>query len=180
MKRFIVLCIIVLVSITFFSSALAEEETPFVFRNGITWGMSVEEVQEKEIMECEYVTTPEYDMLICWEASICNLDSTLGYIFKERHLTCCLYGFTTTYITSDSTFRFLHDALEAKYGSPDSFSNILFKKIADNIIGIGLVDNDSTIYQYQSNDDTSIFLIFNGSVEILYIPNDYLYSFNEI
>lgn len=175
------LCIIVLVSITFFSSALAEEETPFVFRNGITWGMSVEEVQEKEgvwDIEAFYNYDFNCDVFPLLGVTVSDFEASLAYCFKDSQLFSCIYAVVDPYSNPNIVFDCLIQSLSKKYGTPEICSDLVFQHIIDHAFAPDLFSPDSNIFQYSTEDDTWVFCFLDDMPSIVYLPNTNLINTN--
>lgn len=96
----------------------ATEATGFVFRDGITWGMSVEDVRGIEkgkvdaFSETGNVTALRYGLT---DVSIFTADYLL-YLFVDNKLVSAVYLFTQNW--NDDQFNYLTGALTQLYGAP--------------------------------------------------------------
>lgn len=177
MKRFIVLCIIVLVSITFFSSALAEEETPFVFRNGITWGMSVAEVQEKEGNSL----VPTLNHFALFNVDVSKFKANLLYYFNNDKLLMCDYSILVEYDECEDTMQYLISALASKYGDNDACSFSTLEKTFDMFYDFDFkIEYPKEIYKFSASDGTDIYLsrsgMFSECISITYLNEDSIFE----
>lgn len=100
----------------------AEEATTmppsaFAFRDGITWGISMENVLTLESGEAYSDSVGESVVLRYGQVSVSNYSATLSYIFQDNILVSAFYYF------EDSSLRdyfYLLSALSSKYGDPIS------------------------------------------------------------
>ena len=113
----ILLCLVILFSVL--PRCFAGNEDEFVFRDGITWGMSVAEVKEHEkprIAEELNTEGSNYTYIGYEGVPVSSYpNANLFYMFKNGMLYGAIYSLDNA---SDQTVDYILDALSSKYGVP--------------------------------------------------------------
>lgn len=171
MKRIIVLMI--LACVLFISTGIAEDSEKFVFRNGITWGMSPEEVQACEDETLLSADTPDTTLYIP-EVDVSQYVARLHYYFKKNQLYMCEYYFTK-YLRETVTVKdYLTGALNSKYANGEQdipeILYCLFQQI-DPEFCLSTIP-DGSVYHFTTTDGTDVILTCFGKsspISIIYI-----------
>lgn len=116
-SRFLIFAIVVTLLVP--ALVFAESEMPvsskFDFRNGITWGLSIEEVTALESGEASIESVEPNKLVSYNHMSVSEYSVPLSYVFQNDSLISVLYYF------EDYTLRdyfYLAAALSSKYGEP--------------------------------------------------------------
>jgi len=184
MKRNIwVTLLCVLAALSFSAQALADSETTsiremvmtekkaFSFRNGITWGMTPEQVGAAENTEMETRTSPEWAvMLTAAPVSVSRFTADLVYIFYQNALRMITYEFQKD--CSTLNFQYLTGALCSLYGDSKEAKPAVIKgwmdRIYQNYYRQELIHNAQ---EWSAEDGTTIYLYYftETTYAILYI-----------
>lgn len=179
MKHCIVL--VILACVLFVSIGIAEDAERFVFRNGITWGMSPEEVRNLESVKLATVggnEDPDYSGLMTVDVAVSKYEANLGYDFKNDQLFMCSYTFQDGYQETYQVLDYLYGALSLKYGEGlettfetlDYVANIVYGKYAH----IPKYRLSGRIYLFTYVDGTDIYLCCDSKSSVVCV-----YYFNE-
>lgn len=113
-----VLCLLVLVSMLFSGSALADE---FVLRNGIVFGDTLDIVKQKETLTIQS-SSEDKDNNVWFDGTIAGMEGSVRFDFDEEtgKLTDMLYSFDskTDKDFVDNDYSTLFQSLSRKYGTP--------------------------------------------------------------
>ena len=93
----------------------AAGETEFTFRNNITWGATMDQVQTAEGGEPRCDDNGPLDLLIYEQAAVSNYEAELMYIFLDDSLVIAYYYFEEL---PSHDYDYLAKALTSKYGEP--------------------------------------------------------------
>ena len=129
------------------------DSVKFVFRNGVTWDASMEEVMASETGECDSETWEEFNVLGYTAVSVSNYSADLVYIFHEDILVSAYYYFD---LLPTEDYDYLVAAISSKYGMPITSATSRQATIM-NII----VPGDYDLYEvtnWELNDGTYIAL----------------------
>lgn len=171
MKRCIIL--VILACVLFVSTGVAEDSEKFVFRNGITWGMSPEEVQE-----CEeallFPTEDSKDHYVSPGVYVSKYKAVLTLQFKNEQLFMIVYSFQDDSKQTYEVIDYLYEALSLKYG--DSV-NTTFEEVDDvnrflfgeSPLLIPKSRPQGRIYKFTNVDETDIYLYCNHKLSGAYI-----------
>ncbi len=123
MRRIISTILALSLCICLLPSSFASNTDQFSFRDGITWGMTIQEVKQREnSLNYEYLSRDDfpYSVLAYMNIPVSMYpNATLIYLFRED----ILYG--AIYETSNAdnfTLQYLYKALRAKYGDSKPWS----------------------------------------------------------
>ena len=95
--------------------AAMAEETGFLFRNGVTWASTPEEVRQSEGTDGFEDDYEGWTEQIYSHATVSKFVADLTYVFRENQLYFCGYWFDDL---SDENREYLTKALSSKYGEP--------------------------------------------------------------
>ena len=114
-----VLCFVLLISLLWLISGCSQEKE-FVFKNGIKWGMTKDEVLAAEDPELHftYMEPGGYTQLFATAAPLSNYHADLFYFFRSGKL-CTISYLINNYFVYDSVPAKMDDLLpifEKKYG----------------------------------------------------------------
>lgn len=96
-------------------SAAMAEGTGFLFRNGVTWASTPEEVRQSESAAGSEDNYKEWTKQIYYQAAVSRFVAELTYAFRDDQLYFCGYWF---YDSSAEDREYLAKALSSKYGDP--------------------------------------------------------------
>lgn len=121
MKRALMLLVCLMIFAAGFSSACAQEQVcenrEFLFRNGITWKSTLEEVALAENEESERDEFNGFLMHRVYGVSVSNFEADLAYYFADDRLLMAAYFFDEGALREDQLL-YLQEALAYKYGEP--------------------------------------------------------------
>ena len=177
MKRCIAL--VILACVLFVSIGIAEDSEKFVFRNGITWGMSPEEVQNNGAIHLIKADESNESYFVV-EIDVSKYKAVLELEFKHNQLFMIVYSFQDDSKQTYEVMDYLYKALSLKYG--DS-ANTTFEEVDDvNRFLYGespLLTPKSRpegrIYKFTNVDETDIYLYCNhkrSGAYIMYFNKD--------
>ncbi len=134
MKRTLaILLALMLVGCAALAEAAAQDEG-FVFRNGITWGMTPEEVTATENIEeadaydyGETLTFMEFEDV----EALANAEGDANFIFLNGALVVCGYEFDV----EDTDLQTVLDAVKAEYGEPTDDDPAALNALLDALMG---------------------------------------------
>lgn len=173
MKRCIAL--VVLACVLFVSTGIAEDSEKFVLRNGITWGMSPEEVAMAEGKELsEYLAVGD-NMYYSIEAEICGAKSLVVYYFDNQKLFAYSYSVIDTSMEKSVIHDYIDASLKYKYGVPKYFSNSVFDYFVNKVVGIPCEITVLPICSYHVEDTYIISELYEAGF-VFYVDIDHLYS----
>ena len=170
MKRNIwVTLLCVLAALSFSAQALADSETTsiremvmtekkaFSFRNGITWGMTPEQVGAAENTEMETRTSPEWAvMLTAAPVSVSRFTADLVYIFYQNALRMITYEFQKD--CSTLNFQYLTGALCSLYGEQKDTDPAVVRVLMDAVNpGRYTTEGLTRAYAWVTADGTAVF-----------------------
>lgn len=165
MKRFIAMTLaLVMLSLGF--SAMAEG---FTFRNGVTWGMTPEQVQEVEDGEftiTDSVSDAGIKRVFMEKQGVeaAGAKANLEYLFYEDKLMVCVYMFET----EEMSLEKIQAALEAKYGETTEVDVEAINATLETI-GATIMDDESSAW-WSLEDGTLIWATgAYGDIEVNYI-----------
>jgi len=166
-----------LLSIAFLVLPVKGEEDieTFVIRNGLSWGMSMEEVQEIENRK-EYVLLEDgnYKGFINDNEQVSVFESRTMFIFIEDKLTMISYELAAE---TERDFKYLDGALSTKYvrlgeNKADDLFNVLnsfdpsrgIMPLGQDVEETSLIvytDNDTHIYLFKVKDSkTTVYIVY--------------------
>lgn len=97
--------------------AAMAEETGFVFRNGVTWESTPEEVRQSESAEGNENEFDGWIKLAYYETSASKFTADLFYCFQDGEMYCCGYNFGDL---PEGDREYLTKALSSKYGETET------------------------------------------------------------
>lgn len=150
------------------------DEEPFVFRNGITWGMS-----KAEVMALENGEASEYEEfgligLIYGDVRISRFNGELCYYFLNDALVVC--GYQVSYDHTQESFEYLKKAYSAKYGEPEEGNMESLYALGNRINPqFSSVFNFRQVLDWKTAGDTQIWMYQDehNNLYILYIPDSF-------
>ena len=173
MKRCIAL--VILACVLFVSIGIAEDSEKFVFRNGITWGMSLEDVLRTEGFENPEMFPIRKHFSSFSEVKVSGMDTSLVYVFDDNSLYACMYAIIDESINSEFAFSRLYMSLSSKYGTPISYDKKLANYILQTVFDENTSASEDSVFRYAASSDTSTYLMILEDVCILiYILDDSL------
>lgn len=172
MKRYIVL--VILACVLFVSTGIAEGSEKSVLRNGITWGMSPEEVIEAEGQAFVEHYVDGENARYFFETEICDAKSTVVYIFKNNQLISFGFAIDDETVNEEAAFEYVVASLQHKYGEPRVFNASVLYYYLNKILCIPYEPiNEPVIALYA--DATIIIPEYKKLGMVLYISEDSLY-----
>lgn len=158
MKRCIIL--VILVGVLFVSIGIAEDSEKFVFRNGIIWGMSPEEIKMHETVKL--IPSTQFETLMALDVDVSKYKANLGYEFKDSQLFMINYTFQDDRERTFEVMDYLYGALSLKYGkgTVDTFEVLddLNRFLYGEYVTIPKYRLNSRIYKFTNVDETDIYL----------------------
>ncbi len=160
------------------SSTPAEEATGFVFRNGVTWGMTLEEVQAQEGREAD-TTEPFTDYVtasVYYRVPVSRYTAnSLYYLFAEGALFLTNYEIALDLLASDAErdadYTYLTNALSSLYGKANEIAPETISAFMRGITGRNDDFTGTRCLEWKAADGTIIwqFLFNDRYIEIFYI-----------
>ena len=151
-------------------SGTSRPETPvgdsaFIFRNGVTWGMSMADVKGLEEGECQESEADQFKTLFYQSVKVSKYTAGLGYAFRSDALVLCAYIFEDP---DEAKFSYLEQAFDTKYGEQQADAAGSFLALAKTINPEFYNEEDVQAFrlcQWKAAGDTSIWLVWetNGS-----------------
>lgn len=149
MKKLVSIILVLTICYCFVLSSFAASNDQFVFRDGITWGMTVSEVEQHEKnINKTYLSNDEsvYSALGYANIEVSSYPyANLYYIFKDG----LLYGAIYDPAGADTgTITYLKNAMHSKYGDSDSWGKSEIVKLFSYFYGIlYLIEGGDTFEQ---------------------------------
>ena len=150
---------------------LMGEKEAFSFRNGVSWGMTPEQVSALEEMPMEQRTSADWAVMITVEpAPVSRFSADLVYIFYQNALRMITYQFQQD--CSTLNYQYLTGALSVKYGESKEAKPAVIKgwmdRIYQNYYRQELIRN---ALEWNAEDGTSIYLYYytENAYAILYV-----------
>ena len=94
---------------------LVAESFKFIFRNGVVWGATIEEVQAAETGHAESDLSEDFEVLAYTDVSVSNYSADLFYVFHKGVLVSAFYGFD---VLPSNDYDYLVAAISSKYDTP--------------------------------------------------------------
>jgi len=184
-SRIIVCCILVFIFFLSSFPAVAENEAatsirdlvisekkPFSFRNGVSWAMTLQQVQVIENIPMKQVPSSDWSVLISESpVQVSRFQADLVYIFYQDALRMITYEFQQKDSTS-LNYQYLTGALCSVYGENKDANPIVIKSWMDRIYqNYYQLDKIHDAKEWTAEDGTSIFLYYfkNETFAILYV-----------
>lgn len=172
MKRCIVL--VILACVLFVSTGIAESSEESVLRNGITWGMSPEDVAKAEgTALTEYLLVGE-NMYYSLEGEVCGAKVLIVYFFDQQQLFSYCYMIIDE-MNKEVVSEYIEASLRYKYGIPKMFENSILDYFVNRIVGIPMEITSWPLSSFYE-DGTYIIPEFDEAGAVFYIDIDYLYN----
>ena len=133
----------------------AEEGSAFLFRNGITWESTVEDVIAAETAVVERDSLEYMELLAYDQVTVSNYQAELTYLFMDGKLALVFYYLDE--ITQDD-YQYLTAALSSRYGAPSPADELrqVTLMMAVNTVPVKL----HLLTNWDLQDGTVIALIF--------------------
>jgi hypothetical protein len=148
------------------------EKKPFSFRNGVSWAMTLQQVQAIENIPMKQVPSSDWSVLISESpVQVSRFQADLVYIFYQDALRMITYEFQQNDSTS-LNFQYLTGALCSVYGENKDANPIVIKSWMDRIYkDYYQLDKIHDAKEWTAEDGTSIFLYYfkNETFAILYV-----------
>ena len=140
----------------------ATEQIPaFIFRNGIGWNMSTEQVSTLETAPMNERTSGEWSVMVTKEkVSVSRFSAELVFIFRQNQLRMITYEFNHN---NDSviSFYYLIGALEFKYGKSQDAEPQIVKNLMDRIDPNHYrTERIQQVHAWTDKDGTGIYLYY--------------------
>ncbi len=148
MKRFISLVLSLLFCFSFIPSCFAATTDQFVFRDGITWGMTVTEVEQHEKNQNgEYLYSDEsvYSALGYENIEVSSYPhANLVYMFKNGLLYGAIYDPSGA---NKETIAYLKNALHSKYGDSNIWGKTEIVKFFTYFYGMLFLVEEEDVFE---------------------------------
>lgn len=157
---------------------LSEEQTQeqaaqsFVFRNGITWDSTKEEIIASDLTLPEEVTSDTWSALLYDDVPVSNFTANgLAYAFTNDQLLCIFYYFESFPPASQ---EYLISALESKYGTPISPDTEHLLRLINLLDPDAIWESDiSDVHNWHLEDGTCIaFMEITGTSSLFYFNEE--------
>lgn len=172
MKRCIVL--VILACVLFVSIGIAESSEKSVLRNGITWGMSPEEVVKAEGQTFVEHYVDGENARYFFEAEICDAKSTIVYIFKNNRLISFGFNIDDETVNEEMAFEYAVASLQHKYGEPSVFNASVLHYYLNKVLCVPYEPTNEPVTALYT-DATIIIPEYKKLGMVLYISEDSLY-----
>ena len=144
---------------------------PFVFRNGVIWGMNPQQIALIENVPMELRSTTEWSVMVTVSpVSVSRFSASLVYMFHQNALRMITYEFQSN--CSNLNFQYLTGALCSVYGESREASPVAVKGWMDRINAdkyrLELIQQ---VHEWTAEDGTHIYLFYYTSENyaILYV-----------
>ena len=151
---------------------IISEKKPFSFRNGVSWAMTLQQVQAIENVPMKQVPSSDWSVLISESpVQVSRFQADLVYIFYQDALRMITYEFQQNESTS-LNYQYLTGALCSVYGESKDANPIVVKSWMDRIYqNYYQLEQMHDVREWTAEDGTSIFLYYfkNETFAILYV-----------
>lgn len=155
--------------------ALAEPAQGFVFRNGITWGMTYADASAAEGRECDYVHQFDGGCSLAYytAVTVSRYTADMGFIFWDDALRLTVYDFIYLGIADengDDPFAYLLGAMESSYGAPAAADPVDAAAVINHVSeGLYAPEELTDVYEWNLADTVIYMLRYpNDSFCIVY------------
>lgn len=157
----------------------ASATQPFTFRNGITWGMSPEEVAATEEGEPLSTKLDTGEILIYENSRVSKYPSQLGFYFISGKLVMSIY---VPENPNEEMLNTLRKAYDTRYGEEAEADPAACHAVMDRV-NPGYYTEEQVaafpMYRWVAEGDTEIWMVFEnpaaeGQIGILYVSPDML------
>ena len=168
MKKYISLIMSLFICFSFVPSCFAANTNQFVFRDGITWGMSVDDVRRIEGSEDNIENLLGAKYMSYFDISVSKYDSCeLQYIFIDNILCAAEYIIRPGKGEVASASEYIIKGLTMKYGNPAIFTEktaqrFLAPELSETELGLP-VNNLSEIIE-EFNNSKSLWELKDGTL----------------
>ena len=151
-------------------------ESPFVFRDGIKWGMSVDEVKAIEGIPNDRAEEEAYCLLLYMDRRVSKYDCRLIYCFESDQLVMVNYVLEGN--GDLESFRYLNQAYDSRYTEEKDVDATEFYRFVEKLNPGAYTKEQAVVLpllKWNAEGNTAVWLCMEeGKINIYYISPAFL------